>query len=316
MIRYVFTFFFLYFSLNFGFGCSYFESKDEQPGPSFDSAFRKGLGYLALIEDPEARIDRCDRLTFIGAWQAAVPKKHRIELEGYEYSINEAGEKIAETGQMNRDRKPCFGVDLDENGFDDSRSGISAEGIMGTAHSNLAAGNCELAERVYGYGKAQKWIFGEGPKEYTYLPHLASVLEETAKAACPGAALANMETQLREESGDGWPTIEGYRGNVIAYYIDLYRRIHGKVKSYHYEAIEYLRQEVPENPIYQALYGRFEGNDYGELLALLNDETRFPAGNCPDNEANLFSWGKGAPACILYLYTLSMVNEEWWNLIQ
>jgi len=293
-------------------GCAYLEKDQEPEGPGWDHAVRKGRTYLLQILDFYEEVDRCDSLTFAGHWNCAVPEDRRVDLEKHEYTMD-GDRKISETGQMNRHTKPCYGVDLNGDGRPDSRSGISAEGIIGTGVSSTCTGNGALVSRVLAYGDLNDWVMGDGPTEYTKLWFLAPLMYETG-------AILDEESKPASKNEDAivdyWPQIKGYRGNVIGYHIDWHRRVHGKILVHHREALDALVESVPDSPIYQALSSRFEGGSDSDLMALLNDDERFPPDRCPEDSDNLFSWGEGSPACVLYLYTLSIARDRWWDTTQ
>ncbi len=153
------------------------------------------------------------------------------------------------------------------------------------------------------YGEDNNYKFGEGPKEYTFLLHLMPLLykmQEPEKLVAMGYS--------SDDWPDPWEKIRGYRGNVIANYIDLKANVYGYVNAWEMKAMEKMVEKVPSNPIYHALYNcyREDGGDQQTAIDILSGE-EFPIETLPEDHLELFDYGK-APAVILYLWAVKIIE--------
>jgi hypothetical protein len=113
-----------------------------------------GEGYARQIEDysiEELMPDRCDRLTFKSLAASFIDA---FDISGHEY----------QPGEWHRDIAPCYP--------DDSRSEVSFDNLIGVLHHAWTSNDRDMIERLADYGRENDWVFGEGPREYTFLPQV------------------------------------------------------------------------------------------------------------------------------------------------
>jgi len=281
--------FVLIFSLFF-FSCSYFDKhEDEDTINSIESIKVKRDFYVSLIgTNPRAITTRCDGLTFIGLYDAFGRK---INIYDYEYP----------NGKWNRDIEPCYP--------DHSRSEISAEGIFGMLHSMLTRKDRAALDRFTGFLEANGFRAGAGPVEYTGMLHLLPLINKVRDWTGRSFSKSNVPSLTREPtdvSKEEFPPISGYRGNVIADYLYLRGRVNGYLLGYELEILEKLCSEVPQNPIYHALYHRFTDGDQSRAIDILSGD-EFPKYALPEKSLPLFDWSD-APSAILYIYTVAIIE--------
>lgn len=228
--------------------------------------------YVQLIgNDPQELVDRCDRLTFVGLYEAF--GKRTTKFMDYEYGAK---------GKWNRDVEPCWP--------DDSRSEISLEGILGATHGLVTRKDKSALKRLRNYAIANGYVMGDGPTQYTFMPQLAFVLEKAYK--------------LADSERTAFDKLDGYRGNVIADYILLHGRIYGYIGRHHLLMLEELIKVAPNNPIYHAIYHRFLDGDQRRAIELLAD---FNADILPQGADSRFHWGSASSA-ILFIYTVGIME--------
>lgn len=234
--------------------------------------------YIDLIEDPYDLVNRCDGLTFIGLWDEAVQEERRVDIYRHE----------DKDGGWHRDVLPCYP--------DDSRSEISAENIMGALRSLVVRQDYEGAERMYNYGNDRDWIMGEGPEEYTDLWFLEGIISDFLVME-----RSAFELGIRDK-------LKGYRGNVLADYIQLHGIINTYIEGWHKLMLEQLVKTTPQNPIYQALYHCYTDGDQTIAVGILNNQETFPPDRLPETPLALFDWSD-APASILYIWVVKILES-------
>jgi hypothetical protein len=253
-----------------------------------DSITSKRDFYVKSIGNhPEQLVDRCDRLTFIGLYEAF--GKRTTSFYKYEYSYID-GERKEFTGQWNRDVELCYEVG-------DSRSSISLEGVLGAVHGMVTRKDRAALKRLRKFALANAYVMGDGPTEYTLMPQLAAVIEKSIK-------LMDEDTSVESQ-------LKGYRGNVIADYILLHGRVYGYLNTWHVKMLEKLTIVSPDNPIYHAILARFTGDEVHKNIAIniLLREDLFSSDFLPTERVNEFSWGDAPPA-ILYIYTVGILEGK------
>ena len=222
-------------------GC--IEKHDPNPTITpYEQAEQRANFYQDEIKNPYQLFDRCDGLTFIGLWDWSVRSGKRVDIYKHEYP----------KGKWHRDVEPCYDNDLDGNGESDSRSEISTESYLGAMRGMKIREDLHKIEDAIDYAEDHNYVLGEGPLEYTFLIHLMPLLyqiEDPENLILIGIMHNSEETQI-----DPWEKITGYRGNVIANYIDLKGKALGYINDYELKMVKKLRDKVPTNPIYHALY--------------------------------------------------------------
>jgi len=119
--------------------------------PTVDEIAEGYVEQMKGLDDETLFPDRCDRLTFISLASAFIDRR---DLSSYEY----------EDGQWHRHTSPCYPHD--------SRSEISFDGLIGVLHHAWTSNDRTLIDRIAAYGRANDWVMGEGPREYTFLPQV------------------------------------------------------------------------------------------------------------------------------------------------
>ena len=282
------------------------ESKGSYSGATLEAVAGKRDFYCDKALNIYKYLERCDGATFIGLYNAYC---RGDEIYDHEYSYEIHGDmSVARefaTGQLNRDVMPCFELDLDDDGYTDSRSGCSFESIVGPLHAFWAKGDGDALMRVYEYAKANKWTFGAGPSEYTYLPHLYFLLSKMVEdltfvaADDDDAMVASVLDKL-----------EGYRGKVIALYLDLKSRVYGYLNPLEMELLETLLEKDDDNPIYTALWWRHRGEAkyLDKTLAYLMREETFPSDKLPGRLRHI-DWGDDA-GFVVYAWIVSILEHQ------
>jgi len=131
------------------------ETTDEYP--TVDEIAAGYLEQMKGLDDETLFPDRCDRLTFLSLASGFVSRR---DLSSYEY----------EDGQWHRHTSPCYP--------DDSRSEISFDGLIGVLHHAWTSNDRTLIDRMAAYGRANDWVMGEGPREYTFLPQVGLITDD------------------------------------------------------------------------------------------------------------------------------------------
>jgi len=281
-------------------GCSYIEKhkKSDDKKSLFNDIYSRALVYEKLIGNPYNNISRCDGLTFVGPYWAFMSNRSTFDIYKHEYSINEEEKRIDGSGQWNRDVKPCYP--------NDSRSGISTEGLLGALHAIRVAKDKDAIDRLIKFAEENKWIMGDGPEEYTRLIHLAPIAYKLQEVL--NGSFSSGETS--DAVSNPWAKISGYRGNVIADYIGLKGAIYGYLRGYELEFLKTMIEKVPNNPFYLYLYHSYTDSDYTKLIEVLTNETYFPLNKLPGKNAReVFSWGD-APHGLLYVWISGMIKED------
>lgn len=236
--------------------------------------------YIDLIGDPYTLVDRCDALTFVSLFCVG---GGNVDLSKHEYSYK-AGNYTYATGKLNRDKKDCFAAG-------DSRSSISMEGITGALQCLHVKKDTPAISRVEDYARKNAWIFGDGPKEYTYLPQLAPILSKL---------LGHKEASEAKGGFD----LTGYKSNVILGYIWLHAKAYGYITDLQLAFLRKAHRDS-ENPIAAAMYHAFSDQNQSEVIETLLDASLFPSDSLPKTE--IFDW-EGGHSAILFLYTLSIIS--------
>jgi len=255
------------------------EHKGKETINPYDAAKQKRDYYVKTLDDVYSVVDRCDGSTFVGLWDA-----YGKNIEIYEHEYPEAG-------KWNRDVETCYP--------EDSRSAISTESLLGILHALWARGDKNAIKDIQDYGRANGWVMGEGPKEYTNLYHLSFLIEW-------------MLDEIRLNSMidyDPWDVVSGYRANVIADYITLKGDVTGSINALELDAIEVMKDNVPQSPIYQALWHKYTDGDQAVALGILGNDDIFPPNRLPEKSLNLFDWGN-APAVILYIFAFGIIEND------
>ena len=287
------------------FGCHYKAKDDESTDvDKHQKNIEKRDFYCSQEINIYDYVDRCDGATFIGLYNAYCRGDEIYDHE-YSYTIDEEMNvtKTEETGQLNRDVQPCFELDLDGDGRTDSRSGCSFESIVGPLHTFYAKQDGAILKRIYQRAKSEGYVFGAGPREYTYLPHLYFILDKMVDKY-------TLRLADEENSEDALPDVieklKGYRGKVIALYLDLKGKVYGYLNTAEMGLLVTVYDQDPENPIYNKLMGRYgeDGQKYlDKATDILYDEEWFPSDRLPNK--NYFDWGDDAP-WIIYAWVMSI----------
>jgi hypothetical protein len=277
-------------------GCSNSKKKEEPLGLEYFKA-KKEI-YSNLISSTEEITARCDGLTFIGLYDAYM---HITTIYEWEYSVKD-GKKIPLTGQWHRDKDECFTKDLDGDGQTDSRSEISLEGVLGAIHALWARKDVDGLRRLKSFAEASKWTFGDGPAEYTYLPQLTFIISRAVDEL-------SLNKDLVED--DSFNTLlKGYRGKVLADYIDIKGKIYGYLNPLELASLKSLNEEDPKNPIYEALLCRYNEENKSNCDSakdLLSDENKWPPGALPEKDPT--GWADSpAGAAVVYSWIVSILT--------
>jgi len=232
--------------------------------------------YFSLVTNPYNYMQDCDSLTFIGLWEASGAPW--VDLFAHERS----------TGKWFRHPEVCYPHP--------SRSSISFEGILGALHALWNRRDFNAIRRMQDFGNSRYWLMGEGPLEYTFMPHIAPLI-------------AKMLGKKMEPLGsDPWLAIKGYKLNVVANYIYLKAKVYGGINKLE---IAFLREAIsqkPQNPIFHALLHRYTDGNQEIAIKILMNEQNFPFDRLPDRSLDLFHWSD-APAVVLYTYVVSILES-------
>ena len=143
---------------------------------------------------------------------------------------------------------------------------------------------------------ANKWVMGEGPPQYTYLPHLAYLLWKLDGAfdSSPSAFLS--------------PSIfEGFRAHLEATRIWLESKISGTMGPVDRTILGEIISRNPENPFFLALRARWGDGDYGPAKDLLKKRLDiWPLDVVPLSDGSL-GWGS-CPDSLLFLLTVAVIE--------
>lgn len=219
-----------------------------------------------------SKIDRCDWLTFAGLYDAFGRK---IDI----YSAE------VKPGRWERHEKPCYP--------DESRSSISQEGILGALHALWSRDDDDGINRLNEYGNDHGWIMGDGPTDITQMLHLAPTV-----SAMAGRASRN--------SGIGIPVaVKGFRAHVLASYLHLRGRVYRSLSWAEFEMAKKLHKDHPGNPVFAALYHRYDDGDFQDSIDILMND--FPQGTANGKEK--YGW-QGCPDFIAYIWTVAIMKGK------
>ena len=144
-------------------------------------------------------------------------------------------------------------------------------------------------QRFLKYANANNWVLGRGPLEYTFLPTVKPIADAIYKK------LWNSKDRASYDEIEVLRKISGYRGKVIATWIDLFGRVRGKITDAELLLLDFIRKKDPTNPIYAALKWKYTGKQqYFDIASgYLDDESVFPSDRLPGHLEHI-DWGDDA----------------------
>lgn len=244
----------------------------EEPTSNLDNVLEKDRIYSALIgNDPYRLVTAGDALTFVGLYASA--KKWK-SLYKHMYD--------------NTWHRNVYEVYPDE-----SRSGISLEGMLSAINFLISMNDVDGIKQIYQYGQDNDWIFGVGPEEYTQLPQLEYLLQSYCESNLTGLE---------------FPSFEGYKGNVIGLWVATKGRLYGYIRDAEITLVERLISAEPSNPIYHTILHRYTDGDHSKAVSILSNDKIFPPDRLPSTPLDLFAWND-APSAILFVWTVFLMEN-------
>lgn len=272
--------------------------KEEETVNPFDELKAKRTTYINLLKQNEDSIypARCDKLTFKALVSAF---SYQQDLSGHEYP----------SGKLNRDVQACYNVDLDGDGFSDSRSSISPDPIISMLHYWFSYGDEAQLTRFINYSEKHFFTVGEGPKEYTNIAFLMPILYKLQNALSNRSDL-NLMVGVGEEDESFYDKyFTGYRSQLIANYIFLQGRMEKALTETEMLMLEKLYEENRNSPIIVALYHRFTDGEQGEVIDILSDPNLYPSDRLPDIDDGELGWGE-SPRLVHFLVAMAIIEGK------
>jgi hypothetical protein len=252
--------------------------------PTKAQVVQRVLVYQGLTADPYALTERCDSLTFVGAYVTGLTRlglAHTVDLSLHDYSV-ENGVKTYGTGEIHRSKELCH-VDSLPNSENDSRSECSQDGVLSWCNAMAAQKNFSALLRAIDRAEANgwRWCVG-GPDTYVQTIPLAPLMRDIR---------AKVSGRLRlAQEADALPSLDSFRGNVLFSYVALKGQVFGYLNPVEMGALATLQKSTPSNPAYKALFHRYGDGNQGETLRAL--VTPFwPLDRLPSATPNQFAWG-------------------------
>jgi hypothetical protein len=154
-----------------------------------------------------------------------------------------------------------------------SKSEISRDGILGVLHFCFATGNMDCVRKIKSYGEAHDWVFGEGPKDLTWIWPLSFLVDNI------------LGTHELDGSDDALPEyFAGFRGHLLAMYIWLNGKVKGGISPVESTTLNKLASENPGNPMIKCVWNLYNSESQSDVIdILLND--------FPENPDDVYGWG-------------------------
>lgn len=147
-----------------------------------------------------------------------------------------------------------------------SRSTVSRDMFRGLFIWLLSRQDKAAMERIRDYGKAHRWIMGEGLIGATLMsPGMVNQLYRMIDRTVP---------RIEEEAEDAYPTDYEAHLRVISVYTEY--MIYGHITDWDLKTLDHYAQNYPRNALFQALYHKFTDGDQTRAMAILLDESLFP----------------------------------------
>lgn len=278
--------------------------KNEDTGasdsPKLANVQARAATYVKLLGNPYKIIDRCDRLTHIGHYNAAAQVSNMLK---HEYDVNADGSKTYKTGQLHRDLNPCNTNSGAEGPEMDSRSEVSKENILAFFHDALSRNDTETILRVIRRARDHDWCFATGGDDkYNCASEFAPLLNDWEDK------LTGKLTLAEESDAIAIPALEGFRGNTMHSYILLKGRAFGYLRGAELEVIDSLIATEPLSPLYKATKHRFTDGDQSEALASMTS-SQWPLTDLPSEDIPDFHWQGSIPA-MLYVWTVAVLEGK------
>ena len=173
-------------------------------------------------------------------------------------------------GRIERYLTPCYP--------DQSASEASREMYIGWLHFIWSTRDSAALERIFLYGEAHGWIFGQGPKDLVDMSPLIPIMEVMRGRI----SLISLDDRLSA-------SINSFRGHVLASYLWLWGRVTGEMGPLGLASLKTFVDNSPGDPMYQALYHRFTDGNYSSANNALSNTATFPEDRVPTS-VGTFNW--------------------------
>lgn len=261
--------------------CSCQKNKAHIMSPGERVMLKSGV-YKTLWTD-DMYPERCDKLTFKALYSA-----YGVEQNLKFYEI--------EPGKLVRDAEnPCYVEGESGHG---SESSISFDPYLMSIHDALNRKDLDYLFRVKSYGINHKWTMGEGIPERVFMPHLKYFLDKAIKKLDGSFKL--------DDSLDALPNyFGGFRAHLGALAVDLVGRCDGSIGDIYLSYLKKLHDENQGSFLIQKIYHKWSDGNFDEVIAILNDDVRFPTDRLPDIEMDELDWGS-APIPVIFIVTTNI----------
>lgn len=248
-------------------GCG--KKKEELPALEDVEALRtKYAAYHdASAADVGARegfvADQCDDLLFTGLRSLVAPETDLTKAQ-------------LAPGEWTRRR-----VAMPECYPDHSASRISRDMLLGVAWWAHVTGQKGAAADIVGYADANEGIMGPGLTSRTQIrAQLYGTFAKLAGLKKPEAAIPLVVTGLEL----------GFERHLAAWHLLLRARLNGGMDEGYVWWLRKMADAEPGNALFAFLVARYDSGDYAKTLAILLDETHWPADRLPTNVNHCTPW--------------------------
>jgi hypothetical protein len=225
----------LIYILILAFGCGHRQKERERDDISEAQEIRdKSCATFDINKTP-----RCDRLTFAAIVAAYCPEKRSIAA-------------YYRDGMWHRDLKACYP--------NESKSECSRDSYLSVIHYALEKKKPSILEQMHDDLAPRNWKCGPGPSGVTSVFAFKNLIANAADSllvvsGSDGAALDSV--------------LENFRGHLLAMYLWADVKAGNAQTMVDQYLVNRLRRELPESPLYEALYQRFHRQEYDRALTLL-----------------------------------------------
>lgn len=179
---------------------------------------------------------------------------------------------------------------------DESKSEISRDLYLGLLWGAWRTKNLSIVEGIAEFGENRNWNMGEGDPSRTFLtPQIISTLYKIIYSL----------GGKRQKSKEGFDVvnakIKGFQAHLLVIHCLLRGELDGSATSECFDVFKYQAERQPKNALFQIAYHYYYDGNQDDAIAILMDETYFPANRLPS----------GKDRCEPYLWQRDFDDEDW-----